>query len=45
MLHTPDLLAIAVYSGSAGVEFGPVNIIKNLNTDKLYDDECAAVTV
>ena len=38
MLHAPDLLAIALCAGSAGVELGPMNIINGLNLDKLYDN-------
>jgi hypothetical protein len=45
MLHAPDLLAIALCAGSAGVELGPMNIINGLNPDKLYDNARAVVTV
>ena len=45
MLHAPDLLAIALCAGSAGVEHGPINITSGLSPDKLYDDARAVVTV
>ena len=44
MLHAPDLLAIALCAGPAGVELGPINIINGLSPDKLYDVARAVVT-
>ena len=45
MLLAPDLLVLALCSGPAGAELGPINTINDPNTDKLYGNVIAAVTV
>jgi hypothetical protein len=45
MLHAPELLAIALCAGSAGLELGPINIINGLSPDELYDGARAISTV
>ena len=36
LLFEPELLATALYAGSAGSELGPIDVINGANVVKLY---------